>query len=230
MLVLLTIVLLLLIVYEVKSFYNPSKLQIQSMKSNKRNIQNCLNMSQLSRTENDVFGNIVRIITNIKDSLFETFEKSIENTKVGQPGKKGEFWFFIQITVLSLILSGKLVFQIFPLLGFIVFMSSVVALITGTTLVVTSISSLKDNVNFFSAPVNDILHTDGSYEFVRHPLYGGLILSAFGFSILTNSVERMLFSIALTLILVRKITISFSKLTFIYLNERIKEQVWKKLT
>jgi len=48
------------------------------------------------------------------------------------------------------------------------------------------------------------LTTDGMFKYMRHPLYTGLILGSFGLAVLTSSMSRGVFALAVTVLLYYK--------------------------
>lgn len=101
-----------------------------------------------------------------------------------------------------LLLGGNASFKWFPWLGLAFQSASVLCLVSGVGIFLSSLMYMKENMSPFAVPTSEQLVKEGPYEFMRHPIYGGLILSAFALAFLTGSVERMLFSVILSFLLV----------------------------
>ncbi|MGB8646713.1 MAG: isoprenylcysteine carboxylmethyltransferase family protein [Anaerolineae bacterium] len=101
-------------------------------------------------------------------------------------GKRGELWFAFQIILFGLILIAPTVSSFpFPLwlrgLGLLI-------LLMGGLIGTLGLVRLGRNLSPFPKPIDggQLVQT-GIYGWVRHPIYSGLIFSAFGWSLLTNT-------------------------------------------
>jgi protein-S-isoprenylcysteine O-methyltransferase Ste14 len=119
-------------------------------------------------------------------------------------GQRGEGWFFSQLLLVVLIVFPPLFFKTF------VNVASVAAIVAGFSFIIAAIRDLGGIPWPFPSlrpkkPAK--LVTTGAYHYVRHPMYCGLLLAGFGFSILTGSEARLVLSAALFLVLNRKATV-----------------------
>ena len=72
----------------------------------------------------------------------------------------------------------------------------------GAYMMIRSAWILKENLSPYVVPVSgNYLVTTDLYEVVRHPQYGGLILFCIGTSMVTNSCDRLIFTLALAALL-----------------------------
>ena len=88
-----------------------------------------------------------------------------------------------------------------PFIGWALDLVACIAMSYGLILMATAIQGLMtgNNLSFGSEPVSDQIIESGPYDVVRHPLYGGAVLSALGFSLLTMDVWRLILTIGLFL-------------------------------
>jgi protein-S-isoprenylcysteine O-methyltransferase Ste14 len=88
-----------------------------------------------------------------------------------------------------------------PFIGWALDLGACIAMGYGLILMATAIQGLMagNNLSFGSEPVSDQIIESGPYDVVRHPLYGGAVLSALGFSLLTMDVWRLILTIGLFL-------------------------------
>lgn len=125
--------------------------------------------------------------------------RELANTE--QLGSRGELWFVAQAVLLVL-----LFFPPSPLEA-VVRIGGVASAVAGLTLIIAGQQSLGNSLSPFPEPRRDehALITDGAFSFVRHPMYGGLLLIAFGLSAATGSDLRFAASFALFYVLDRKV-------------------------
>lgn len=93
---------------------------------------------------------------------------------------------------------------------------ALVSLITGPLLVVAgagiSGKALWDlglkQISIWPAPVPEgSLKVEGLYEYVRHPVYSGLLVSSFGFAVATGSPARLAIAVGLAVLIAKKIVV-----------------------
>lgn len=137
------------------------------------------------------------IVSNIK-SIESIVAGVSRNIKDGESGKRGELWMAAIVGIYSMILYG-----VPSLLSWLIQLSAVGYTGAGIYLLGKSVWQLKENNSPYIIPSrgNQLVNT-GVYEYVRHPMYGGLILTAVGLSVLSNSVEKLLLTAVLTFALV----------------------------
>lgn len=134
------------------------------------------------------------------DRLVLIYSSLIKNTKEGDIGKKGEGWLIAQLSLIGIVVLG-----VHPFVRFCIRLSGWSFILMGSYLLMGGMWNLGENISIFSAPIQDNqLVTNGVYEKVRHPIYGGLILTCLGISIACNSVDKAIVSCALGLVLDQK--------------------------
>jgi len=84
----------------------------------------------------------------------------------------------------------------------IIIIINVISLIITVIIIIVIIG---ENITIYSTPTsNNELVTNGVFKKVRHPIYGGVILSCIGISIISNSIDKGIVSVLLSLVLDRK--------------------------
>jgi protein-S-isoprenylcysteine O-methyltransferase Ste14 len=120
-----------------------------------------------------------------------------------QLGRRGEGWFLIQVALLAAVaIAGGLG----PAWSGAALTAGVgVGLLLaglGGVLAVRGILDLRENLTPFPMPLDGARLVDtGAYRLVRHPMYGGLILGAFGWALFTASVPAIAGAVALAVVL-----------------------------
>ena len=104
-------------------------------------------------------------------------------------GPRGEGWFLIQVVILGAIgLAGFFGPVWSGWLRVITIVLGVAIITGGGLLVVRGMLDLGGNLTPFPRPRPGAGLVDtGAYRLVRHPIYGGLVLGAFGWSLATAS-------------------------------------------
>jgi protein-S-isoprenylcysteine O-methyltransferase Ste14 len=107
-------------------------------------------------------------------------------------GKRGEWYVIIQAVLFALVLLGPRTLSGLPAwppaarLPALLF--GAVLLLAGTLLAGAGAASLGRNLTPLPHPKDDAqLVESGAYRLVRHPIYSGIILMAFGWSLCTRS-------------------------------------------
>lgn len=117
-------------------------------------------------------------------------------------GQRGEWYVVIQFLLFALIfflplLGPKLVEWPNPWDVIGVGLGVVLGL-TGVLIALFGVLSLGQNLTAVPYPKEDAeLVESGAFRIVRHPIYSGIILGAFGWGLLTNSLLALLLSVAL---------------------------------
>jgi protein-S-isoprenylcysteine O-methyltransferase Ste14 len=119
-------------------------------------------------------------------------------------GPRGEGWFALQVVLILLVgLAG--VFLGPDWAGTardVSFVVGAVLLISGVALGARGVIDLGVSVTPFPRPAHDAeLVRHGAYRYVRHPIYGGLIVSTAGWGLLTASLGALAVGVALALVL-----------------------------
>jgi len=101
-------------------------------------------------------------------------------------GKRGEGWFLAQsVGILLVVFPPSGVRQIVDTFGGILVLS-------GLALITLGSLSLGQNLTPLPQPREEhSLVTDGVYELVRHPMYGGILISSLGLALATGSEARL---------------------------------------
>lgn len=121
------------------------------------------------------------------------------NIKDGESGKRGEGWMLTVLGIYSMIWLG-----VPSIFSWLIQFSAIGYTGIGLGMFGSAIWQLKENNSPYIIPSRgNRLVTTGIYEHVRHPMYGGIILTAVGLSVMSNSVEKLLMSAVLVFVLVR---------------------------
>jgi protein-S-isoprenylcysteine O-methyltransferase Ste14 len=104
-------------------------------------------------------------------------------------GRRGEGWFLLQLVIFAAIAAAGLAgpaWSGWP--GALSIALGCVLVLCGAVLSVRGVVDLRENLTPFPKPLPDArLVETGAYSLVRHPIYGGLILGAFGWGLVTAS-------------------------------------------
>jgi len=129
-------------------------------------------------------------------------------------GTRGEGWFIAQMVVVAL-----LVFSPFKLQG-LVDLVGTVCLTTGLVFIAYSLLSLGRNLSPMPRPrTQHTLVTTGMYAYLRHPMYGGLLLASLGLAALSRSETRLALALLLWWILEQKVVLEEAALLERYPTE-----------
>jgi len=83
----------------------------------------------------------------------------------------------------------------------VLFWFGVVIFVIGAFITITAALQLNFNLSPFPSPLpGSNLIENGVYKFIRHPIYTGLILSFFGFAIISDSGYRLVIATVLFLL------------------------------
>ncbi|GLI59508.1 hypothetical protein VaNZ11_001400 [Volvox africanus] len=117
-------------------------------------------------------------------------------------GKRGEQWLFAQLVAI-----GMLVFPPLTLKGLVDFVATL-ALTTGLVFIATAFFNLGRSISPLPEPrKKHQLVVSGIYGYVRHPMYGGLLLAGFGLAVLTRNETRLAILALLWWVLENKVTV-----------------------
>ena len=91
--------------------------------------------------------------------------------------------------------------------------------ILGGIIVTLSLIQLNKNLTVFPTPLDDAqLVTSGLYAWVRHPIYSGILILVFGYSIFAESWYKLAISMALLILFCFKTSYEEKRLTKKYSN------------
>lgn len=166
-------------------------------------IQSIRNSTQLFSKEWKDRSKRKEMLTVFKQEANVIVNGLARNTQEGEFGKRGE-----DLIATSFILLLCTFVGVHPFISFIIQLLGCTGFASGSIAIVLSIIALREQVSPFLTPVrNQTLVTSGIYRFVRHPMYGGLLLLCTGWAAALRSAEKVVFAIALGFVLVRFATI-----------------------
>ncbi|GLC37382.1 hypothetical protein PLESTB_001593300 [Pleodorina starrii] len=126
-------------------------------------------------------------------------------------GKRGEQWLVAQLAAI-----GMLMFPPLTLKGLVDFCATL-ALTTGLVFMATSFFNLGRNISPLPEPrKKHRLVVSGIYGYVRHPMYGGLLLAGFGLAVLTRNETRLAILALLWWVLENKVSAEEKALSIRY--------------
>lgn len=132
--------------------------------------------------------------------MFAAEELVSELTDTSALGKRGELYFAAQALAILLV-----VFPPFQLSGLFDFLG-IFSLTAGLALCAVGLWTIGRNISPLPAPRSKhALVTTGLYAYIRHPMYGGLILASLGLAATTYSESRLAVAILLWMILEQKV-------------------------
>jgi protein-S-isoprenylcysteine O-methyltransferase Ste14 len=119
-------------------------------------------------------------------------------------GQRGEWYVAIQFLLFILIFLEPLalpeIVQWPPPLDLLGIGMGVILLGAGGLIAMFGVLSLGRNLTAVPYPKDEAkLVEDGAYRYVRHPIYGGIIIGSFGWGLLTNSILALVLSVVLFL-------------------------------
>jgi protein-S-isoprenylcysteine O-methyltransferase Ste14 len=95
--------------------------------------------------------------------------------------------------------------------------SSLILSILGFVIVLVALFNLDKSLTAFPTPKsNSELITTGLYHFVRHPIYTGILLTVFGYSLYSQSVSHLVISFLLLILFYFKTNYEEQKLVLKY--------------
>ncbi|CAJ1393382.1 unnamed protein product [Effrenium voratum] len=142
------------------------------------------------------------MVAALKAADFPTTLKKVQaNVMEGKFGERGEEYVATQAFLLLCIVIGTV-----PLVGgSLFFLAGPVCVALGGALLAAGVYELQGDLTPWTVPPAEAqLKTGGVYEYVRHPLYGGLLLLCFGLAIVSNSASRLVLTLALYFVLDKK--------------------------
>lgn len=125
-----------------------------------------------------------------------------KNIKEGEAGKRGEKIIFVSLVIIALIVLG-INPVLFVIIKWLLKIAALLTFLVGGLLSTNALWELKGNFNLFAAPSRDnVLTTRGAYSLVRHPFYGGIVISCASAAVLQDSVVKLALSAGLLFLLV----------------------------
>lgn len=134
----------------------------------------------------------------------ETSTGLIDNVLAGDWLNRGELYGAIQLVFVILLLRSPGALD-----GLVSFLCGPLILIAGAVMSGKSLWDLgRKQISIWPAPVPDgELQTDGLYEYVRHPMYSGLLLASAGWAVSTGSPARLALTVAFGAFIAKKIDV-----------------------
>lgn len=128
----------------------------------------------------------------------------IDNVIAGDWLNRGELYGAVQLLFVVLLLRSPGFLD-----TFIAFLVGPVTLLAGAFVSGKAVYDLgRKQLSIWPAPVPGAeLKTGGIYQYVRHPVYAGLVLASLGYAAATGSAERLALAIALGAFLTKKIDV-----------------------
>ena len=161
------------------------------------------------------------IVQRVEDIDFTTITKNLliakDNTMSGELGQRGEIYFLVQLLLVGFVVVGGI-----PIVGnsLINIVCGPILLLLGVVVGGFSVVDLGSSLSPWPVPPDtgddDGLKADGIYQYVRHPMYAGLLATCAGFSVITDSVTLLLLSGLLFIVLEYKSTYEEQALTSKY--------------
>lgn len=92
--------------------------------------------------------------------------------------------------------------------------TSLLFTVIGFLIVLVALFNLDKSLTAFPTPKrNSVLITSGLYKYVRHPIYTGILLVVFGYSIYSGSIPRLIISLLLLILFYFKTNYEENKLS-----------------
>ncbi|WP_218082352.1 methyltransferase family protein [Anthocerotibacter panamensis] len=114
--------------------------------------------------------------------------------------EQGKGWVIVQLVLFLLIALAPGAAEPWPL-SWLFSVLGLVLLLDGIVVMLLSLVTLGPNLTPFPRPRPEgQLVTTGIYSLIRHPLYTGVVLASLGLSLFTNSLLRLLLTVALFLV------------------------------
>jgi len=119
----------------------------------------------------------------------------------GEFGTRGESYMgIILVLACSIIIGLHSVLEM--LIRFLIRVSGSLYVAVGIAMIIAGLFELKSNASLFYLPIErNKLVTSGIFRFVRHPVYGGLLLLCIGLSITSQRWDKMVLSVVLGVVL-----------------------------
>ncbi|KAI0558271.1 Phospholipid methyltransferase [Gracilaria domingensis] len=142
--------------------------------------------------------------TKLVDDTKQASLGLVDNFLAGDWLNRGELYGAIQLAFVIFLLRGGGFLDVF-----VNFLAGPALLIVGALISAKSVFDLgPKQLSIWPAPVpSGELRTDGLYEYVRHPMYSGVLLASAGFAVATASPSRIALTIAFAAFLMKKIDV-----------------------
>lgn len=169
-----------------------------------------------------------RLLSQILPTLQAALMNATENFMEGESGKRGERVVLAATILFFLIIVGVGNRLLFYLVQMVMYLVATGLMLGGVSMLLNAVWELKDHFSLLlpPSPGNKVV-TTGVYQLVRHPMYCGVIMLAFGWSISQQQIYKMVLSMILFVVLVRELPLLLHPLQILWWN-RIMPQRKKK--
>eukprot|EP01040_Poterioochromonas_malhamensis_P005679 gene5678-6101_t len=143
-----------------------------------------------------------KLLADIAPNAQTAVMKAVENLMEGDPGKRGEKVVIAAAVLFFLIIVGVGNRFLFYLIQTFMYIGSTILLLVGVSILLNGVWELKDHFSLLltPAPGNKVV-TTGVYQLVRHPIYCGVIMISFGWSISQRQIYKVVLSMILFIVL-----------------------------
>jgi protein-S-isoprenylcysteine O-methyltransferase Ste14 len=150
-----------------------------------------------------------KLMAEVAGTIQVVLSSIVSNTG-GEFGTRGESYIgIILVLSCSIIIGLHSVLEI--IIRFLIRISASLYVVVGIAMVLAGLFELKANTSLFYLPIErNKLVTSGIFRFVRHPVYGGLLLLCIGLSISSQRWDKMVLSVVLGVVLVSLIPFIFA--------------------
>lgn len=151
-----------------------------------------------------------RLAARLAGNNLDGFKQVLENVKEGASGERGQQYVAAQAFIVLCILGGGV-----PFLGDTLFIvAGPLAIAVGIAMLAAAIYELGPALSPWTTPAatSTELKIGGIFAYVRHPIYGGLLLLCFGGGVASNSASRLVLTSVLYYLLELKSNLEEAKL------------------
>uniref|UniRef100_A0A0G4I2F8 Steroid 5-alpha reductase C-terminal domain-containing protein n=1 Tax=Chromera velia CCMP2878 TaxID=1169474 RepID=A0A0G4I2F8_9ALVE len=152
--------------------------------------------SEAFSTSKDLWGRYGKSLGDIPKNLKKTADREGGAAEMLKKRALAGDYLIYQLVLVLMIVTG-----IVPFLDGLPSLFGPLAILIGVTEMGCGILEMGDQNSPGVEPVGGKLKTEGIYSVVRHPMYGGLILSCAGWAVSTRDLTRSLLAVALLVLL-----------------------------
>lgn len=142
--------------------------------------------------------NTVTILARLWRRAAKTCEPTSRRPKVPSVGRRGEGWVVAQVVLVALVVLVETLGTRWPRsVASVLFVAGVAIIALGIVLFLAGISALGRSLTPFPKPKEGAsLNEGGAYRFVRHPMYGGVLLAIAGWSLARTPIGLAMTAVA----------------------------------
>jgi protein-S-isoprenylcysteine O-methyltransferase Ste14 len=172
------------------------------------------------------------ILFKIPSVVQSVVMNAAENFMDGDMGKRGEKAVLTTTVLMFFILFGVGNRWVYFIIQFFIKVVAFLMILVGTGIFLNAIWEMKEHFSLLLTPShNNKVVTSGMYKIIRHPMYCGIVMLAFGWSISQQQIFKVVLSMALFVVLVsveKKTCFTLFLFLFISFPTRIMLQRKKK--